>query len=247
MKRTYCLGIIVMLAGAARAQWMYGTITDAISKKPIPGATITVIEISKTCTTDSAGNYSTGLVPAGVFNATVSAPDYLKSFKKVFIASPKGTGVSKITFNAELYNVSTAADTTKGKWSLTYRFPGQDDIEIDIKNSSGTTIRKMFDRSRAGGVRTVSWNGKDDEGTLVPAGRYMCKVSSGRLVIIRSFDWKGDTAVPSVAVPPAEVPSPPPDTSVVPAKAIEGQPKAEETPAPDTTKTQERAPPVPAE
>jgi hypothetical protein len=221
-----------MLAGAAQAQLMYGTITDAVTEKPIPNATITVIEISKTCTTDSAGNYSTGLVPAGIFNATIAAPEYLMSFKKVIIASPKGAGISRIRFDAVLYHSSSAADTSKGAMSLTYRFPGLYDVEITIKNGIGKTIRRMYDRSRAGGLRTVSWNGKDDDGNSVPAGRYMYKISSGRFVIIRTLDWKGEAAVP-----------PSPKTDAVPAKAIEVPLKAKETPAipaPDTT-TQEDA------
>jgi hypothetical protein len=226
MKSSYCLGIIVMLAGVSQAQFMHGTIEDAVIKKPIPGATITVVEISKTCTTDSVGYYSTGIVPAGMFNATISAPDYLMSFRRVFIASPKGPGISRIKFSTGLYHISSAADTSKGTMSLTYRFPGQGDIEITIKNGIGKTIRKMYDRSRAGGMRTVSWNGRDDYGNVVPAGRYTYKISSGRLVIIRSLDWKGETDMP----PP------------VPASAIEVWQHTEETPAeppavpaPDTT------------
>jgi hypothetical protein len=222
MNSKYCFGIIVMLTGVPQAQLMYGTITDAVTGKPIPGATISLIEISKTCTTDSAGNYSTGLVPPGIFNATIAAPDHLMAFKKVIVASPKGTGISTIQFYARLYHSSSAADTSKGAMSLTYRFPGQYDVEIAIKNGIGKTIRKMYDRSRAGGLRTVSWNGKDDDGNSVPAGRYMYKISSGTFVIIRTLDWKGD----------------PPKTAVVPAKAMEVLPKGEEPPAipaPDTT------------
>jgi hypothetical protein len=215
MKNTYCFGFIVLLAGIPQAQLMHGTITDAVTNRPIPGAAITINEISKTCTTDSDGNYSTGIVPPGLFNATISAPEYLISFKKVIIASPKGPGISSIRFNTGLYHISSAADTSKGMMSLTYQFPGQHDIEIAIKNGIGRTIRNMYDRSRAGGMRTVSWNGKDNDGNIVPAGRYLCKISSGRLVIIRSLDWKGEAAVPAAAtdVPlkTEETPAKPPE------------------------------------
>lgn len=237
MHINHCFGILIIVAGAAQAQWMHGFIRDAVSQKPIPGATIAVVEITKTCTTDSAGYYYTGLVPAGIFNATIAAPYYLMAFRKVIIASPKGPGISKIRFNSGLYQKSTDADTTRGKTSLTYRFPGRGDIEITIKNGIGRTIRTMFDRSRAGGMRTVSWNGRDDDGNLMPPGHYRCKVSSGRLVIIRSLYWEGETVVPLPA-PPAAVP--------VPATA---PPKTEETPAPppvmpapDSAATPEGAP-----
>ena len=248
MNRSHCLGIILMLAGAAQAQFMHGIIRDAATKRPLPDATITVVEIAKTCMTDSAGYYSTGIVPAGMFNATLSAPDYLTAFRKVFIASPKGPGISKIKFNTGLYHVSSGADTTKGTMSLTYRFPGQGDIEIAIKNGIGKTIRTMYDRSRAGGMRTVSWNGRDDNGNIMPPGRYRYKISSGRLVIIRTLDWKGEADVPSVNVPSA------PETAAVPARTIEVPPEAEAAPAQppavpaaDTTLTPQEAPKTPLE
>lgn len=252
MNSRYCFGIIIMLAGAPQAQLMHGTITDAVTGKPIPGAAIRVNEIEKTCTTDSAGYYNTGIVPAGIFNATITAKDYLMAFRKVFIAWPKGRGLCTIKFSTVLYRISSAADTTKGKMSLTYRFPGQGDIEIAIKNGIGKIIRKMYDRSRAGGMRTFSWNGKDDEGNMVPPGRYLCKVSSGRFVIIRTLEWKGETVVPPAVEPPAEVP-PPYDTAVVPAAVTEVPPKAEETPAgppaipPTDTITPAKAPAAPGE
>jgi hypothetical protein len=205
-----CCGIAIMLAGAAQAQLMYGTIVDAVSRKPIPNATITILEISKTCTTDSAGHYSTGIVPSGIFNATISAPNYLNSFKKVFIAWPKGRGLSEIKFNTGLFHVGSGADTSKGKMSLKYRFSGHGDVEISIKNGIGKVIRKMYDRSRIGGMRTVFWDGKNDKGETVPAGRYMCKISSGRLVIIRSLEWNGVPDVPSSPPAPAEETDVPP-------------------------------------
>ncbi|MBN1130684.1 MAG: carboxypeptidase regulatory-like domain-containing protein [Chitinispirillaceae bacterium] len=239
MHINHCFGILIIVAGAAQAQWMHGTVRDAVSRRPIQGAAISVVEIEKTCTTDSAGYYYTGLVPAGLFNATIAAHDYLMAFRRVIIASSKGPGISRIRFNAGLYHKSTNADTIRGKASLTYRFPGRGDIEITIKNGIGRTIRTMFDRSRAGGMRTFSWNGRDDDGNLMPPGRYRCKVSSGRLVIIRSLYWEGEPAVPPAALPARETPA---------------QPKAEETPAPspaipamDSTQTPEESPQTPAE
>lgn len=223
-----CL-IVLVLAGAAQAQVMHGFITDAISGKPVPGALITVNEIEKTCTTDSTGYYNTGLVPSGIFNATVSAPDYIMVFRKVFIAWPKGSGLSQIRFNAGLYHKSTNADTAEGKVSLTYRFPGHGDVEIVIKNGISRTVRTMFDRSRIGGIRTVTWDGKDDVGSVLPPGRYRCKVSDGRQVIIRTLEWEGETYLPPApTAPPPPAENPPAEPSEVPAPAV---PAPEETPA----------------
>jgi hypothetical protein len=94
------------------------------------------------------------------------------------------------------------------------------DVEFVIQNAMGRKIRKMYDRSRAGGIRTVSWNGKDDEGNIVPAGRYTCKVSSGRLVMIRTLVWKG-AAQAEPPAQPEKVKSLPAAVQEVPSKAVE--------------------------
>ena len=65
MKCSYCLGAVVMLAGLLQAQSMHGTVTDAVTGKPIGRAAVTLTEISKTLTTDSVGHYSMDNVGAG--------------------------------------------------------------------------------------------------------------------------------------------------------------------------------------
>jgi hypothetical protein len=233
MKFRYCLGAVVMLAGALQAQSIYGTITDAVTGKPIRDAVVMITEISRTITTDGVGHYSMNDVGMGTFTVKITAPQYLKLSRKVIIASPKEVGISDLEFNAGLYNISSIADTSKGMMSITYQFPMHGDVELVIQNALGKKIRKMYDRSRAGGIRTVSWNGKNDDGNIVPAGRYTCKVSSGRLVMIRTLVWKGAAK----AVPPAqsdEVTSPPAAAPAVPAQPEEPPAKIPALPPHDT-------------
>jgi hypothetical protein len=245
----YCLMAVGISAVALQAQSMHGTITDAVTKKPIQGAAVTLAEISRTFTTDSNGNYSTDPIAAGTFTVKITAPDYLKFTKKVIITSPKNAGISELEFNAGLYHVSTTADTSEGTMSVKYLFPAHDNVAFVIRNATGKIVKKAFDRSRAGGMRTFSWDGRDDEGAIVPPGQYTCAISSGNLITIRSLRWKGAPAPgasPETVAAPAKTPDAPLKTPQVtppaPAKAEE-TPEEEDT---DTTQTPEEAPETPA-
>jgi hypothetical protein len=232
MKREFFLGAVIILAGALQAQTLRGAITDAVTGKPLCGAAVTLVELSRTCTTDSAGRFLADSLCSGTYTVKITAPQYLRLTRRVFIASPKGAGISDIEFNAGLYNISSAADTSRGTISITYLFPGHDDVEFVIQNSAGTTIRRMYDRSRAGRVRSVSWNGKDNNGNFVPAGRYSCRVSSGRLVMIRTLVWKGpEEVVPGNITAPAALPENPMQAAETPVQAAPVPVQAVETPA----------------
>jgi hypothetical protein len=200
-----------MFAGALQAQSMFGNVTDAVTRKPISGAVVTLAEISKTFTTDTDGYYSADSVGEGTFTVKITAPRYFDFSKKVILASLKEAGISDLEFNPGLYNFSSAVDTSEGVVPITYQFPTHGDVEFVIKNARGKTIRTMFDRSRTGGVRSASWNGKNDNGNFVPAGSYTCTVSSPPLVIVCTLVWKGaaEDAPPS-PVQQEKIPAEPP-------------------------------------
>lgn len=243
----YCLVAVLMSAVTLQAQSLHGTITNAVTKGPIQGAAVTIAEISRTYTTDRNGYYSTDIIAAGIFTVKITAPEYLKLSKKVIIASPEEAGISELEFNAELYHISTIADTSEGTMSVKVLFPGHDHVAFVIRNAAGKTVKKAFDRSRAGGIRTFSWDGRDGEGTIAPPGHYTCAISSGRLITIRSLTWSG---APPPEAPPEKVAAPATATEA-PSKATVVTPsapaKAEEPPEEeDTTETPEEAPETPA-
>jgi hypothetical protein len=182
----------LIVAGISQAQSISGTVTDAITKNPIAGVSMSIVETAKSVAVDSAtGKFSCEFEKPGSYTVKVEAPRYLKFTKKVILTSSKEVGVSSIELNVGLYSLSSNADTSDGVMSVKYSFPSHGDVSIVILDDKGKTVRKAFDRSRAGGMRSFSWDGKDNDGKLLPAGHYTCKVVSGRLVMIRSLSWKG--------------------------------------------------------
>jgi len=186
-----CLASILMFFAAAQAQTIHGTISDALSKKPIARAKISFIGLAAQWNSDSLGNYFSDTVKPGSYIVKAEAPGFLKVTKKVILTSPKGAGTSDLAVNLGLYAIATNAEASDNSLVVQFNFPGHFPASIDISDAKGKTIRNAYDRSRTGGMRSYSWDGKDDNGKLVVPGRYTAKVVSGRLVMIRTLLWKG--------------------------------------------------------
>jgi hypothetical protein len=194
MKKRACITgaiIIASLVSVAYGQSIHGMVFDAITKKPIRDATVTVIEIKRVITADSAGKYFSGNMDAGTYLVKIEAAGYLKIMKKVILSSKQETGTSDMELNAPLFSIRSNADSSSGSMAINYYFPGHNAVDITIKGKNGKTVRTAIDRSRTGGTRTFKWDGKNNDGSLVEPGTYTCKIVSGRLVSIQTLEWKG--------------------------------------------------------
>jgi len=180
-----------MFFAVSQAQTIHGTVTDALTKQPVAGATIAFIGIAATWRSDSNGNFASDTVKPGTYIVKAEAPGFLKVTKKVMLTSPQGAGTSDLLVNLSLYAIAENAEASEGSMVVQFNFPGHLPASIDIADSKGKVIRNAYDRTRTGGMRSYVWNGKDNNGQVVPAGRYSAKVVSGRLVMIRTLIWKG--------------------------------------------------------
>lgn len=187
----YCFGCMLMLLAAAQAQTIHGTVIDALTKKPIPRATIAFIGVAAAWNSDSSGNFVSDTVKPGSYVVKAEAPGFLKVTKKVTLTSPQEAGTSDLLVSLALYAIATNAEASEGSMVVQFNFPGHLPASIEIADSKGKVVRNAYDRTRTGGMRSYIWNGKDNNGKAVPAGRYTAKVVSGRLVMIRTLIWKG--------------------------------------------------------
>ena len=187
----YCFAGILTVIAATQGQTMHGTVSDALSKKPIAGAKVSFIGIAATWNSDSLGRFTSDTVKPGAYTVRVEAPGFLKATKKVVLSSPRETGTSNLTVDLSMYALPKSPEATDGSMVVQFSFPGHFPASIDIADPKGKVIRNAYDRSRTGGMRSYSWDGKDNNGKVVPAGRYSAQVVSGRLVMIRTLIWKG--------------------------------------------------------
>jgi hypothetical protein len=187
-----CFGSMLLLFYAAtQAQTIHGAVTDALSKKPITGAKVSFIGMKTLWASDSLGKYASDTVKPGTYTVKAEAQGFLKVTKKVILTSPQGAGTSDLEVNLSLYALVENADSSEGNMVIAFNFPGHFPASIEIADSKGKVVKNAYDRTRNGGMRSYSWNGKDNNGKFVPAGRYTAKVVCGRLVMIRSLIWKG--------------------------------------------------------
>jgi hypothetical protein len=174
------------------AQKISGKIIDALSKMPVVNAKITLVDSKREFTPDSLGSYSIDSITKGSYSVRFEAPQYVTQSKSVKVIDPKGqTGKTDITLDVMLFSISTEANQSKGQKELKYFFPGHTDVVIDVCDSTGKTVRTVFDRTRVGGTRTFRWNGTDNWGKALPAGKYTCKFKSGNLFTCMTLQWAG--------------------------------------------------------
>lgn len=65
-----------------------GTITDAVSMLPIPGAVVRIMDEDVVLVADSSGRIATDEVPYGTYSMEVSASGYLTTLEPLFVNAP---------------------------------------------------------------------------------------------------------------------------------------------------------------
>lgn len=192
MRLLLLLFIAIIGCGAisVNGQIISGKISDALTSVPISGATISIVEINKTFTTDDTGYFASESLGGGTFVLKAEAGGYLKQTRRIVVASRTQLGQSNMTVNMTLYKISTDTPVSATNRSLlvTYMFPIHDNVQIIISDSRGKIIRKAVDRTRQNGKRTFVWDGKDNSGKAVGPGKYKCQVQCGRLVMMRALE-----------------------------------------------------------
>jgi hypothetical protein len=186
------LASLVLISSRLYAQTISGTVIDAISKTPVKGAKITVVEAKKEYATDSLGSFATEILDKGDYSVRIEAESYIKQTKTVKLVGTKGaTGQTNITLSVLLFSLSSNADRSKGQMAIKYFFPGHNDVIIEVCNESGKVVRTVWDRSRTSGSKTFAWDGADDRGKILLAGKYTCNIKCGNLFTSRSLVWNG--------------------------------------------------------
>lgn len=190
VKRIWCAVIVCCIANAG-AQSVQGTIVDALNGMPVEGATVAILERAISAKTDLHGRYQLSSVPPGTYTLRANVEGYIKNTKKIILKSRHEVGASDLDIDMKLYPRSSDAEAAKGVMTVKYFFPGHANVSITIVDGEGNKVRRVFDRSRRGGMRSYSWDGKDDNGDYVPAGEYSARIACRTMTMMRKLVWKG--------------------------------------------------------
>ena len=65
---------------------------------------------------------------------------------------------------------------------ITYHLPEKADVSLIIYNNMGQSIQELVSGLQQAGEYKVAWNGRDDSGTFVSSGLYICHFNAGNRV-----------------------------------------------------------------
>jgi hypothetical protein len=69
-------------------------------------------------------------------------------------------------------------DPTAASTTITFNLPEQSPVSLTICNILGDVVKTLVNGSMPSGTHWISWNGKDEDGTIVPAGLYLVSLKS---------------------------------------------------------------------
>jgi uncharacterized protein YkwD len=137
---------------------------------------------------------------AGTYQVRLTGPDGVKLTKIRILPTPSVTvyALSPSKFKA------TGSSTTL----LTVRWSQLCDVRIEIVNATGVSVRTLYAvQNRAAAKVKLRWDGRDDQGQLVPSGVYWVRAQCGGRKVTRKF-----TIISAAPVAPA---TPPQTTTTV--------------------------------
>jgi hypothetical protein len=68
----------------------------------------------------------------------------------------------------------------KTQTTIRYSLPAQEKVSLQIYDVSGKIIRNLVNEDKSQGVYTAHWNSRDDNGKMVSAGVYFCRLKAGK-------------------------------------------------------------------
>ncbi len=119
----------------------------------------------------AAGNYTVTLTVTDDLSATDTDSTVAN------IATPSSVGLPTVVADAAIggiypnpFNPATNIQLVVGRAGL---------VSVDIFSVNGARVRSLLNEERATGTFVLRWNGRGDDGNLVPSGAYFCRVRNG--------------------------------------------------------------------
>jgi hypothetical protein len=95
------------------------------------------------------------------------------------VATPDHAGVTLDRLWMDAAFPNPARDRTRFAFGLA----ASATVRLAVYDVSGRTLRVLVDEERHAGQHVVAWDGRDDQGRMIPSGTYFCRLDSrGRLL-----------------------------------------------------------------
>lgn len=128
-----------------------------------------------------------------MFDSTFTAPDTVQFF--CFFHSPGMAGVLVVSANASVpgeriptrisFSRPPTPNPSRGTVSFSVVAPREQKVGIDVIDATGRHVATIQRGALAAGEHPFKWRGRDDAGTLAPAGIYVIQLQAGALSATR--------------------------------------------------------------
>ncbi len=172
-----------------------GTVTDATTGDPIPGAAVRVPGFfNRTVIADNQGNY-TVVLPGGSQQCIASATNYDSDTSSVVVLdatvvdhdialfSPAtGVGASSGSESAPpvAMRISASPNPAHGATTFALDLPRREQVSLVVYDASGRHVRTLTNGALGAGRHSVAWDGRDDGGRAVGSGTFLTRLTAGR-------------------------------------------------------------------
>lgn len=168
-----------------RACYLEGTVTDSITSLPISGATIKILPLAITKTTNFSGEYRTGYADSGSYNVSYSKANYISQQLTVSLHNGILT-----TLNVQLVPIETGIQDISGRSLNIFPNPANDVIHISsleftilkwqLKDECGRVINQSDTKFNQSKQFSININ-------FLPAGIYTATMQSSTIKFEKTF------------------------------------------------------------
>jgi hypothetical protein len=99
-----------------------------------------------------------------------------------FVVAAGGTGVEDLLAAAAITALEVRPNPFGRRTRITYSVARRGPVTVDVFNTAGRRVEKLFDGTRDAGVHVVEWDGRDQVGGRVASGIYFVRLESGNEV-----------------------------------------------------------------
>ncbi len=145
---------LALFAGAAQAQTLRGTVTDAVSGAPLPGATVTVAGLDRGAATGADGRFELAGLPARALEITVTFVGFAPATRAADLSrGDAALDVALVPAEQNLDEVRVEADAAREALTRDVRAVARLDA-ADLEETRGQTLAESLERIP--GVTTLS-------------------------------------------------------------------------------------------
>jgi hypothetical protein len=89
--------------------------------------------------------------------------------------------------NSTLAPMKVYPNPTTGRLSVEYALEADAPVTLQVQDVHGRTVRQMDLGLQSSGPHTAQWDGNDTDGSPMAAGTYLCRISTPRMQMSRTF------------------------------------------------------------